>query len=81
VTPVATDGADLTLIIARSLGPVPLPPSLARVASLIARGHPDKDIASALDIPLATVRTYVRRIYTRLGVRSRVELARRWSRR
>jgi DNA-binding NarL/FixJ family response regulator len=76
------DAAVLSLVVARNVPPhPPLPPSLARVASLVARGLTDKDIAAELDTPLSTVRTYVRRIYTRLGVRSRVELARRWSRR
>lgn len=63
------------------IGPrVPLPPSLARIALHVASGLADKEIARALGIPLATVRTYVQRVYARLGVRSRIELrARFWS--
>jgi DNA-binding NarL/FixJ family response regulator len=73
--------SSVSLVVAHPITPAPLPPSLARIAALVARGLSDKDIARSLEIPLTTVRTYVRRIYTRLGVRSRVELARRWSRR
>lgn len=53
-----------------------LPPSLARVAALAADGAADKEIAARLDMPLATVRTYIRRLYARLGVTSRRELRR-----
>lgn len=52
-----------------------LPPSLSRVAAGIAWGLTQREVASILEMPLATVRTYVHRIYTRLGVRNRVELA------
>ncbi len=53
-----------------------LPPSLRAVAELVAAGLGDKEIAAELSVPLATVRTYVARCYRRLGLRSRVELAR-----
>lgn len=56
-----------------------LPPSLARVAAGVARGLVDKEIARELSIPLPTVRTYVRRIYRRLGVTNRVSLALCWT--
>jgi DNA-binding CsgD family transcriptional regulator len=55
-----------------------LPPSLERIANLLAQGLPDKDIARELELPLATVRTYVARIYRKLGVSRRGELVRRW---
>ena len=58
-----------------------LPPSLARVADAVARGLSDKEIAAEIGAPLATVRTYVRRVYSRLGVHSRVALILRWSQR
>jgi len=51
-----------------------LPPSLQKVASLLARGLADKEIASELGVPLATVRTYVARALKRLDVRGRREL-------
>ncbi len=53
-----------------------LPPSLERIAHLLARGSTDKEIANELDLPVTTVRTYVTRIYRRLGVSSRAQLAR-----
>jgi DNA-binding NarL/FixJ family response regulator len=57
-----------------------LTPTLTRVADAIARGLSDKEIAVLLDLELATVRTYVRRVYARLGVHNRVQLTRRWGR-
>lgn len=51
-----------------------LPPRLAQVAGELLLGRADKEIAEALGMPLATVRTYVARIYARLGVQSRVGL-------
>jgi hypothetical protein len=55
-----------------------LPRSLACVADAIVKGLSDLEIAEHLGMPYATVRTYIRRIYARLGVHSRVELARLW---
>lgn len=78
---VTIDTVAFSFVVARGSAPAALPPSLERVASRVARGMTDKDIARALGIPLSTVRTYVQRIYGKLGVRSRVELSRRWSRR
>lgn len=52
-----------------------LPPSLERIALLLVRGSTDKEIAHELDLPVTTVRTYVTRIYRRLGVSSRAQLA------
>ena len=79
VSRVETGSSVLSLVVARAtLSGRSLPPSLARIASLAARGLADKDIAQELAVPLATVRTYVRRVYARLGVRTRGELATRW---
>ncbi len=58
--------------------PPSLPPSLTRVATLLSRGLTDKEIAEETDLSLATVRTYVSRVYRRLGVRSCRELMRRF---
>lgn len=72
-------GSILSFVVARrSISAPPLPPSLARVASLAAFGKSDKDISRALETPLSTVRTYMQRIYARLGLRSRAELAGYW---
>lgn len=53
-----------------------LSPALREVASLLARGASDKEIAVALDRPLSTVRTYTKRVLQRLGVHSRRDLMR-----
>lgn len=57
----------------------PLPPSLAHVADLLSSGMTDRQIATTTGLSRATVRTYVRRIYRKLGVGSRVELVHRWT--
>jgi len=59
-----------------SAGPrrIQLPPRLAKIARLVISGCTDKQIASHTNLSFSTVRTYVRQIYRRLGVHSRVEL-------
>ena len=52
---------------------VRLAPSLKRIASLLAQGFSDKEIAAATDLTLATVRTYVSRVFKHVGVHSRGE--------
>lgn len=59
------------------LDPLTLPASLRRVALLAARGLTDREMASEAGIPLHTVRTYVKRLYARVGVHNRVELVAR----
>jgi DNA-binding NarL/FixJ family response regulator len=49
-------------------------PRQLEVASYVVRGFRSKDIASALSIKESTVLSHIRRIYDRIGVRSRVEL-------
>jgi DNA-binding CsgD family transcriptional regulator len=79
VSRVTIGGEPVAVVIGRAVvSGVPLPPSLERVASLAATGAGDKEIATTLGVSVATVRTYVRRIYARLGVRSRAQLARIW---
>lgn len=51
-----------------------LPPSLARVAALMAQGAADKDIATTLDISLPSARTYAARVLKRLNLSSRRDL-------
>ncbi len=46
-----------------------------RVAALIAKGHTNREIASAMFVTVNTVQTHVRHIFQKLGVRSRTELA------
>ena len=47
-----------------------------RVASLAAEGRSNKEIAAALFIGLGTVESHLSRVYRKLGLRSRTELAR-----
>lgn len=78
VTQLAPRGLAVDLVLPRTApsgdGLGELPPSLHKVASLLARGLADKEIASELDLPLATVRTYVARVLKRLDARGRREL-------
>jgi DNA-binding CsgD family transcriptional regulator len=46
-----------------------------RVATLIAQGQTNREIAAAMFITVNTVQTHVRHIFQKLGVRSRTELA------
>jgi DNA-binding CsgD family transcriptional regulator len=47
----------------------------SRIASLVARGQTNRQVASAMFISENTVQTHVRHIFRKLGVRSRTELA------
>lgn len=59
----------------QSAAPEPqLPPRLAKIARLVISGCTDKQIATRTGLSFSTVRTYVRQIYRRIGVHSRVEL-------
>jgi DNA-binding CsgD family transcriptional regulator len=53
-----------------------LSPSEARVASLVAEGRTNREIAAALFLGEATVASHLSHIYAKLGIRSRTELAR-----
>lgn len=66
---------DAALETAPNTAPEPqLPPRLAKIARLVISGCTDKQIASRTGLSFSTVRTYVRQIYRRIGVHSRVEL-------
>jgi DNA-binding NarL/FixJ family response regulator len=52
-----------------------LTPSEQRVAELAAAGHSNKEIASALFVTVHTVEVHLSRTYSKLGVRSRTQLA------
>lgn len=77
VHPIRSAGVDLRLVLPKAT-PEPsilsLPPSLRRVAELLAAGQSDKEIASQLELPLTTTRTYVHRAMARLGVSNRRQL-------
>ena len=48
-----------------------------RVATLAAAGHRNKEIAARLVVEVSTVEAHLSRVYSKLGVRSRTELATR----
>jgi DNA-binding CsgD family transcriptional regulator len=54
-----------------------LSPREHEVARMIAKGYPNKVIASVLDISVWTVSTYLRRIFAKLGVTSRTAMVAR----
>lgn len=53
--------------------PTPLSRQEVKVLGLLARGHTNAEIAEDLVISIRTVKSTVNRIYTKLGVRNRVE--------
>jgi len=54
-----------------------LTPAEARVAALVAEGLTNREVAAALFVSDHTVEFHLTRVYRKLGVRSRAELARR----
>ena len=48
-----------------------------RVASLVAEGKTNREVAAALFLQERTVASHLTHVYAKLGVRSRTELARR----
>jgi DNA-binding CsgD family transcriptional regulator len=55
-----------------------LTPAETRVAALVAEGKTNREVAAALFVTEHTVEFHLSRIYRKLGVRSRAELARRF---
>lgn len=55
-----------------------LSPREREIAALVVRGMSDLNIAAQLAIKEVTVGSHLNRIYKKLGVHSRVELASRW---
>lgn len=55
-------------------GPEVLTPREAEVMELLRSGRSNAEIAQALNVGIETVRTHARRIYRKLGVRTRREL-------
>jgi DNA-binding CsgD family transcriptional regulator len=56
------------------VGPDVLTPREAEVMELLQGGRSNAEIAAALHVSIETVRTHARRIYRKLGVRTRREL-------
>jgi DNA-binding NarL/FixJ family response regulator len=56
-----------------------LTPSERRIASLVAEGRSNKEVAGALVVTVKTVESHLSRIYAKLGIHSRAELAHRFA--
>jgi DNA-binding CsgD family transcriptional regulator len=72
---------ELARIGGRALAADGLTPAERRVAELVAEGRTNRETASLLVVSEHTVDSHLRRIYRKLGVRSRAELARRFAQR
>jgi DNA-binding CsgD family transcriptional regulator len=53
---------------------VPLSPRELEIARMVAKGYPNKTIASILDISSWTVASHIRRIFAKFGVSSRAAM-------
>jgi len=67
---------ELKRIAGRTTAGDALTPTERRVAELVAEGHPNKEIAATLFVTVKTVEASLTRIYAKLGIRSRTQLAR-----
>jgi DNA-binding CsgD family transcriptional regulator len=66
-----------SLRLLRRIGDLPLSPVQMEVCLMLARRQSQESIARQLNIRLATVKDHVRKIYLKLGVHQRDELAER----
>jgi DNA-binding CsgD family transcriptional regulator len=55
----------------------PLSPRESEIARMVAKGYPNKTIASVLDISSWTVASHLRRVFSKLGVSSRAAMVAR----
>ena len=60
--------------LAQGSGPDLLTPREAQVLELLQSGRSNAEIAEVLHVSIETVRTHARRVYRKLGVRTRREL-------
>ena len=67
--------AELARIGGRAPSSLDLTPTEDRVAALVAAGSTNREVAEALFVSIHTVEANLKRIYRKLGVRSRTELA------
>jgi DNA-binding CsgD family transcriptional regulator len=72
--------AELARIGGRPSTPFELTETERKIAALVARGHTNQEAADALFISPSTVQANLKRVYQKLDVRSRTELAARISR-
>ncbi|MEX2421948.1 MAG: LuxR C-terminal-related transcriptional regulator, partial [Actinomycetota bacterium] len=73
-----TTRAELARIGGRAPSSLDLTPTEDRVAALVAAGSTNREAADALFVSIHTVEANLKRIYRKLGVRSRTELASRF---
>ena len=68
--PIAADLEEVERILTRTLtSPRPC------VARLVAQGHTNREVATQLFLTTNTIETHLRHVFQKLGVRSRTELA------
>lgn len=67
--------AELARIGGRAPAPLALTPTEERVADLVAAGRTNREVAESLFLSVSTVEWNLSRIYRKLGVRSRTQLA------
>ena len=67
--------AELARIGGRAPSSLALTPTENKVAALVALGGTNREVADALFVSVHTVEANLKRIYRKLGVRSRTELA------
>jgi DNA-binding CsgD family transcriptional regulator len=72
--------SELERIGGRAPAPLGHTPTEERVANLVASGRTNREVAEALFISVNTVEANLKRIYRKLGVRSRAELAASYAR-
>lgn len=63
--------------LSRALDRAPLTPRERDVVALLVAGSSTRDIAARTGLTVSTVNTYLKRIFSKLGVHSRVELVAR----
>jgi DNA-binding CsgD family transcriptional regulator len=68
--------AELARVVVHAAAVDQLTPTEERVAGLVASGRTNREVAATLSISVKTVDSNLTRIYRKLGVRSRTELAR-----
>jgi DNA-binding CsgD family transcriptional regulator len=68
---------ELARIGGRAPAPSGLTPTEAQIAGLVAEGRTNREVAEALFISIHTVEANLKRVYRKLDVRSRTELARK----
>ncbi len=59
------------------MGPLELTATERQVAELVARGLTNREVANEVFLSVKTVEANLRRVYQKLGIRSRTELAHR----